>query len=262
MSASDTFLGRIGQTIPNLKVNTTDVRGICGQRWRVRHAGATEGRRSDSLVRIRAAPPPQGEFFLHDYIGDSWGILFSHPADFTPVCTTELGRVAQLASTFAEAGAKLLALSCDSVESHRGWIEDIKAFNKLEDLPYPIIADESREVATAFGMLDPELKDAKGLPVTVRSVFIINPAKKVALTLTYPASTGRNFDELLRVLRSLQLTATHSVATPADWKQGDRTAILPTVSDADAASKFPKGFERVELPSGKGYLRLTPDPSA
>ncbi|KAJ7334569.1 Peroxiredoxin-6 [Desmophyllum pertusum] len=160
----------------------------------------------------------KGEIHFHTYIKDSWAILFSHPADYTPVCTTELGRVANLVPDFQKRGVKLIALSCDGVESHKGWIKDIKDFSNFqEEFPYPIIADEGRELAVKLGMIDPDEKDAQGLPLTARAVFIIGPDKKLKLSLLYPATTGRNFDEILRVIDSLQLTATKKVATPADW---------------------------------------------
>jgi len=200
-----------------------------------------------------------GQIKFHEWLGGSWAILFSHPLDYTPVCTTELSRVQQLAPEFAARGVKCIALSCDDVESHKGWLADIQAYGGVE-INYPILADKSRDLAVLFGMLDPDLKDADGLPVPVRKVFVIGPDRKVKLTITYPPPTGRNFDEILRVVDGLQLTAKHSCATPCDWKSGDKVVILPAVSDADAAIKFPKGFEKKALPSGKGYLRFTPDP--
>jgi peroxiredoxin 6 len=185
----------------------------------------------------------------------------SHPADFTPVCTTEVGQAAKLQEEFSARGVKLMALSCNDTESHLGWIKDIKAATGA-DVTFPIISDASREIAMKWGMIEPELKDAKGLPLTCRSVFVIGPDKKIKLTLTYPASTGRNFAEIIRVVDSLQLTASHQVATPVDWVCGQDVVILPSVTNEVAATKFPKGFSTVELPSGKPYLRLTPDPKA
>lgn len=198
---------------------------------------------------------------FHKWIGDSWAILFSHPADYTPVCTTELSRVAQLKDEFDKRGVKLIALSCDGVESHKGWIEDIKAYGKLSgEFPYPIIADEKRDLAVKMGMLDPDEKDAAGLPLTCRAVFIIGPDKKLKLSILYPATTGRFFDEVLRVIDSLHLTAQKKVATPVDWKKGGDCMVLPTVKQEETASLYPKGVKVIEVPSKKCYLRVTPQP--
>ncbi|XP_071509452.1 peroxiredoxin-6-like [Diadema antillarum] len=203
-----------------------------------------------------------GKLKFHEYFNDSWGILFSHPADYTPVCTTELGRVAQLTGEFEKRNVKLLALSCDDAESHKGWIKDIQSYSGFtSEWPYPIIADPKRELAVKLGMVDPDEKDKAGMPLTARAVFIIGPDKKLKLSILYPATTGRNFDEILRVIDSLQLTATKKVATPVDWKRGDRCMVVPSLSDDDANKLFSKGFEKVQVPSGKGYIRLTPDPS-
>ena len=193
----------------------------------------------------------EGEISFHDYLGEGWGVLFSHPADFTPVCTTELGRVAQLKDEFAKRNTRVLALSVDPLDSHNEWIKDINETQQT-NVNYPIIADDNRSVAELYDMIHPE-EDSKE---TVRSVFVIGPDKKVKLTLTYPPSTGRNFDEILRVIDSLQLTAYHKVATPADWKHGEDVVISPSISTEDAVDKFPKGFEVV-----KPYLRLTPQPN-
>ncbi|KAM7305230.1 peroxiredoxin-6 [Ixodes scapularis] len=162
----------------------------------------------------------EGKIDFHEWLGNSWGILFSHPADYTPVCTSELARAAQLHHVFQKKGVKLIALSCDSVESHRGWIKDINAFGELPDgpFPYPIIADEKRDIAVKLGMLDPVEKDKEGLPLTCRAVFIIGPDKKMKLSMLYPATTGRNFDEVLRATDSLLVTETRKVATPAGWQ--------------------------------------------
>lgn len=208
------------------------------------------------------AESSMGEVHFHKDINDSWAILFSHPADYTPVCTTELGRVAQLASEFEKRGVKLFALSCDGAESHKGWIKDITHYTKFKgQFPYPIIADEKRNLAVQLGMIDPDEKDAQGLPLTARAVFIIGPDKKLKLSILYPATTGRNFDEILRVIDSLQLTANNKVATPADWKPGTKCMVLPTVKQEDFLKLFPKGVKQVtDMPSGKGYMRLTPDP--
>uniref|UniRef100_A0A5F4WBI8 Peroxiredoxin-6 n=1 Tax=Callithrix jacchus TaxID=9483 RepID=A0A5F4WBI8_CALJA len=192
-----------------------------------------------------------------------WGILFSHPRDFTPVCTTELGRAAKLAPEFAKRNVKLIALSIDSVEDHLAWSKDINAYNgeePTEKLPFPIIDDKNRDLAILLGMLDPAEKDEKGMPVTARVVFVFGPDKKLKLSILYPATTGRNFDEILRVVISLQLTAEKRVATPVDWKDGDSVMVLPTIPEEEAKKLFPKGVFTKELPSGKKYLRYTPQP--
>lgn len=193
----------------------------------------------------------EGEISFHDWAGDSWVILFSHPADYTPVCTTELGTVASLKPEFEKRNVKVLALSVDGVESHKGWIQDINETQNTT-VNYPIIADEDRKVADLYGMIHP--KSLNNL--TVRSVFIIDPAKKLRLTITYPASTGRNFDELLRVIDSLQLTDYHQVATPANWQDGGDCVVVPSISTEEAKEKFPKGVTEV-----KPYLRMTPQPN-
>ena len=194
-----------------------------------------------------------GTIDFHTYLGDSWGVLFSHPKDFTPVCTTELGTVAKLSDEFAKRNVKVLALSVDSRESHDSWVLDINETQNTT-VNFPIVADEDRTVASAYGMIHPEADNT----LTVRSVFIIDPNKKVRLTLTYPAPTGRNFDEILRVIDGLQLTDIHAVATPANWTDGTDVIILPSVQDKEVlAEKFPNGF--VEL---RPYLRITPQPRA
>jgi thioredoxin-dependent peroxiredoxin len=191
-----------------------------------------------------------GEISFYDYLGDSWGVLFSHPADYTPVCTTELGRTAQLKDEFAKRNVKVLAVSVDPLDKHHGWVNDINETQKTT-VDFPIIADADRNVATLYDMIHP----AASATATVRSLFIIGPDKKLKLSITYPASTGRNFQEVLRVIDSLQLTANYSVATPADWKQGDDVIVVPAVSTEDAEKKFPKGLKIV-----KPYLRYTPQP--
>ena len=197
------------------------------------------------------APSSAGEINLYNYLGGGWGVLFSHPADFTPVCTTELGRTAKLKDEFAKRNVKVLALSTDGVESHSRWILDI---NETQDttVDFPIIADENKEVAHAYDMIHPNASEV----FTVRSLFVIGPDKKIKLIITYPASTGRNFDEMLRVIDSLQLTAYHSVATPADWKHGEDVVVVPAIKTEDIPAKFPKGFTEI-----KPYLRLTPQPN-
>ena len=197
------------------------------------------------------AQTSQGEIDFYDYLGDSWAVLFSHPADYTPVCTTELGRTAALADEFAKRNVKVIALSVDSAESHRGWIKDINETQDVE-VDFPIIADENREVAEAYNMIHPNASAT----ATVRSLFIIAPDKTIKLIITYPASTGRNFQEILRVIDSLQLTANYSVATPADWKEGEDVVISPAIKTEDIPAKFPKGYREV-----KPYLRLTPQPN-
>jgi alkyl hydroperoxide reductase subunit AhpC len=197
------------------------------------------------------AETTEGQIDLYEYLGEDWGILFSHPADFTPVCTTELGRVAKLKDEFAKRNTKVIAISVDPVDDHKRWVPDINR-TQGTTVNYPIIADEGREVAELYDMIAPGV-DQKA---TVRSVFIIAPDKKVKLTLTYPPSTGRNFDEILRVLDSLQLTADYKVATPADWNHGDEVIILPSISDEEAKKKFEKGFDKLT-----DYLRFTPQPN-
>ena len=191
-----------------------------------------------------------GTIDLYDYLGDSWGLLFSHPKDFTPVCTTELGTVARLLPEFVKRKTKVLALSVDSVEDHERWILDINRTQSTE-VTYPILADVDRRVAELYGMIHPKADST----LTVRSVFFIAPDRTVRATLTYPASTGRNFDEILRVLDSLQLTAYHQVATPANWQQGEDCIIVPSVADEDIPKHFPKGHTAITP-----YLRTTPQP--
>jgi alkyl hydroperoxide reductase subunit AhpC len=197
------------------------------------------------------AQTTEGPLRFHQWLGNSWGILFSHPKDFTPVCTTELGEVARLKPQFDKRNTKVLALSVDSVDDHKRWSVDIEETQGTRP-NYPLIADPDRKIATLYDMIHPNANDT----LTVRSVYIIGPDKKIKLTLTYPASAGRNFDEILRVLDSLQLTANHSVATPVNWKDGDDVIIAPSVTDAQAKEKFPKGFKTV-----KPYLRITPQPN-
>ncbi|MCY3739283.1 MAG: peroxiredoxin [Gemmatimonadaceae bacterium] len=197
------------------------------------------------------AETTEGTISFHEWIGDGWAVLFSHPADFTPVCTTELGTVAKLKSEFEKRNVKIIALSVDPVDAHDRWIGDINETQNTT-VNFPLIADPERKVSDLYDMIHPNALDN----LTVRSVFVIGPDKKVKLTLTYPASTGRNFDEILRVIDSLQLTAEYSVATPANWTDGEDCIVVPAVSDEDARSKFPKGFETV-----KPYLRVTPQPN-
>ncbi|KAF0303997.1 Peroxiredoxin-6 [Amphibalanus amphitrite] len=207
------------------------------------------------------AETTEGPIKFHDWLGGSWGILFSHPADFTPVCTTELGAAAQLAPEFAKRGVKMIAVSCDPVQSHKDWIKDIEAYNHLAGaFPYPIIADEERRLAVQLGMLDPDERTAEGLCLTARAVFVVGPDNRLKLSILYPATTGRNFHEILRAIDSLQLTAQKKVATPVNWKAGDKCMVLPSISEDDAKKLFPAGVEVHEVPSGKKYIRTTPQP--
>lgn len=192
-----------------------------------------------------------GDIDLYEYLGSGWGVLFSHPADYTPVCTTELGKTASLQNEFAKRNVKVLAVSVDPLDKHLGWVKDINETQNVT-VGFPIIADEDRTVANLYGMIHPNASET----FTVRSLFVIGPDKKVKLTITYPASTGRNFVEVLRVIDSLQLTANFSVATPADWKEGEDVIVVPAVSTEDAQKKFPKGVKVV-----KPYLRYTPQPN-
>ena len=196
--------------------------------------------------------PSEGEINFYDWAGDSWVVLFSHPADFTPVCTTELGQVAKLKPEFDKRNAKVLALSVDDVDSHKGWIGDINETQNT-NVNYTILADPDRKVSHLYDMIHHNANNT----LTVRSVFIIDPQKKLRLTFTYPASTGRNFDEILRVIDSLQLTDNYSVATPANWQDGEDVVIVPSLKDPEVLKeKFPKGYEEV-----KPYLRMTPQPN-
>jgi thioredoxin-dependent peroxiredoxin len=197
------------------------------------------------------AETTEGTIKFHEWLGNGWGVLFSHPADFTPVCTTELGAMSKLTPEFTKRNVKVAALSADPLDSHKKWVNDINE-TQHTTVNYPIIADPEFKVANQYGMVHPNVTDK----FTVRSVFVIGPDKKVKLTITYPASTGRNFDEILRVIDSLQLTANYSVATPANWKNGEDVIITTAVKDEDIPSKFPKGHTRI-----KPYLRTTPQPN-
>ncbi|RWR94400.1 1-Cys peroxiredoxin [Cinnamomum micranthum f. kanehirae] len=213
----------IGDTIPNLEVNTT-----------------------------------HGKFKIHDLVGDGWAIIFSHPGDFTPVCTTELAKMAQYLEEFEKRGVKLLGLSCDDLQSHTEWIKDIEAFTGSGcKVRYPIVADPNREIIKQLNMVDPDEKDSNGNSLPSRALHIVGPDKKVKLSFLYPASTGRNMDEVLRAVESLLKAAKHKVATPCNWKPGDPVVISPGVSNEKAKEMFPHGFETVNLPSKKDYLRFT-----
>ena len=192
----------------------------------------------------------EGELRFHEHLGDGWGILFSHPADFTPVCTTELGEFARRKKEFDDRNTRIVGVSVDSVESHRGWSSDIEE-TQGNALNFPLVGDEDRSVASLYGMIHPQALET----ATVRTVFVIGPDKKIKLTLTYPAAIGRNVDEIVRVLDALQLSAAHSVSTPVNWNDGDDVIISPAISDDDAKERFPKGFTTL-----KPYLRLTPQP--
>ena len=207
-------------------------------------------RLGDAAPNFKASTT-EGEIDFYEYLGNSWGVLFSHPADFTPVCTTELGRTAQLAEEFSKRDVKVLAVSVDPLEKHKTWVKDINETQHCH-VDFPIIADENRVVSGLYDMIHPNASAT----FTVRSLFIIGPDKTVKLFITYPASTGRNFFEVLRVIDSLQLTAKYSVATPADWKAGEDVIVVPAVSTEDAKIKFPKGLRIV-----KPYLRYTPQPN-
>ncbi|PZX54892.1 peroxiredoxin [Algoriphagus chordae] len=208
------------------------------------------GLRLGDLAPNFVAETTEGKFDFYEYLGDSWGILFSHPADYTPVCTTELGTVAKLKDEFAKRNTKVMALSVDGLPSHKGWVTDINETQNTV-VNFPIIADEDRKVAELYDMIHPNSNEN----FTVRSVFVIGADKKIKLMITYPASTGRNFDELLRVIDSLQLTANYSVATPANWKQGEDVVVSPAIKTEDIPAKFPKGHKVI-----KPYLRTTPQP--
>ncbi|MBC8052574.1 MAG: peroxiredoxin [Sphingobacteriaceae bacterium] len=197
------------------------------------------------------AQTSKGELDFYEYLGDSWAVLFSHPADYTPVCTTELGRTASLNAEFEKRNVKVLALSVDPLDKHHGWIQDINETQGVE-VNFPIIADEDRKVSELYDMIHPNASQT----ATVRSLFIISPEKQVKLIISYPASTGRNFVEILRVIDSLQLTANYSVATPADWKEGEDVVVTPAIKTEDIPAKFPKGHRIV-----KPYLRFTPQPN-
>ena len=198
-----------------------------------------------------SAETTHGEINFHDWLGDSWGIIFSHPKDYTPVCTTELGYMSKIKPEFDKRNVKILALSVDQVDTHKGWIGDI---NETQNtiVNYPIIADTDRKVSNLYDMIHPNADDT----LTVRSVFVIGPDKKVKLSITYPASTGRNFDEVLRVLDSLQLTSDYQVATPVNWKHGEDCIVVPSIPTEDIPEKFPKGYREI-----KPYLRYTPQPN-
>ncbi|MBL7737104.1 MAG: peroxiredoxin [Chitinophagaceae bacterium] len=199
-----------------------------------------------------SAQTTEGKISFYEWLGDNWGILYSHPSDFTPVCTTELGRTALLKEAFEKRGAKVLAVSVDDLPSHEGWVKDINQTQQCT-VNFPIIADVDRNVSTLYRMIHPNASSS----VTVRSVYFIGPDKKIKATITYPASTGRNFNEILRVLDSLQLTANYSVSTPVDWEPGQDVIVSPAIKDEDIPKKFPKGYKKINA-----YLRYTPQPNS
>jgi len=203
-----------------------------------------------------------GPMKFHDFVGDGWAMLCSHPRDFTPVCTTELGTLSKMVPEFTKRNCKVAVVSCDGVDDHVKWSVDVckSAGIEGESVGYPIIADPERKLAVLLNMLDPDESAAAGMPLTCRAVFIVGPDKKLKLSILYPASTGRNFDELIRVLDSLQLTATKKVATPANWAAGGECMVLPSVKAEELEATFPKGVRVEEVPSGKTYLRFTPQP--
>lgn len=228
-------------------------------------AAATPSKYSDYVqnnLRLGDAAPDfeadtsLGRIKFHEWIGDGYAVLFSHPRDFTPVCTTELGRVAQLKKRFADKNCKVIALSVDKVDNHGNWIKDINEIVGCT-VDFPIIADPDRRISCLYGMLDQTHLEDTGLPLTVRSCFIIGPDRKIKTIISYPASTGRNFDEILRVIDSLQLAVTHKVATPADWTQGKDVVVLPSIPTEEAKKLFPKGINEV-----RPWLRTTPDPKS
>ncbi|XP_017769869.1 PREDICTED: peroxiredoxin-6-like [Nicrophorus vespilloides] len=205
----------------------------------------------------------EGVINLHEYLGDSWGILFAHPADFTPVCTTELARVVKLMPEFEKRNVKVIGMSPDKVENHQSWAKDIKMYAGVSEdssFPYPIIADEDRSISIKLNMIDMMEKNKEGVPLTARGVFIICPKKLFRLSILYPATTGRNFNEILRVVDSLQMTDKHPVATPVDWKAGESVMIQPSLPQEKANELF-AGTHTVTLPSGKPYMRMAPQPA-
>ncbi|XP_024986687.1 1-Cys peroxiredoxin [Cynara cardunculus var. scolymus] len=210
----------------------------------------------DSLPNLQV-DTTHGAIKLHDYVADSFTIIFSHPGDFTPVCTTELGAMAAYAHKFKERGVKLLGLSCDDVQSHKEWIKDIEAYNNGKKVTYPIAADPTREIIKQLNMVDPDERDSSGDIVPSRALHIVGPDKKIKLSFLYPASTGRNLDEVIRVVDSLLKASKHKIATPANWKDGEEVVIAPSVSNDEARKLFPGGFKTADLPSKKDYIRFT-----
>ncbi|XP_021889527.1 1-Cys peroxiredoxin [Carica papaya] len=217
----------LGDTVPNLQVETT-----------------------------------HGNFKLHDYFGNNWTILFSHPADFTPVCTTELGKIAAYGPELESKGVKLLGLSCDPVQSHSEWFKDVEAYTPGCRVTYPVIADPKREILAQLNMVEPDLKDPSGSLVPSRALHIVGPDKKIKLSFLYPVSVGRNMDEVVRAVDALQIASKHKVATPVNWKRGDPVLIPPSVSNEEAQQRYPQGYRTVDLPSKQPYMRFTNLPAA
>ncbi|KAH7301673.1 hypothetical protein KP509_23G037600 [Ceratopteris richardii] len=211
----------------------------------------------DSIPNVEA-DSTIGHLKLHDYLGNDWGIIFSHPADFTPVCTTELGSIAKYLPEFEKRKVKLVGISNDSVDDHKAWIKDIEAFTPGVSISYPILGDPKGEITRNLNMLDPNEKDKTGKPLPSRALHFIGPDKTIKASIVYPGSTGRNFDEVIRCLDSLLLASQKKIATPANWKPGEPVLISPSVSDEDASKMF-KSYDKVDLPSGKGYVRFTTD---
>jgi alkyl hydroperoxide reductase subunit AhpC len=221
---------------------------------------------NDKFPNLKGSTQDTDSFDLYEYLDNSWGLVFMHPGDFTPVCTTELAASSRLDAEWQKRGVKVCGFSCNDADSHRAWIKDIKAATGA-DVKFPLFCDPNRDHATAIGVLDETNRDKAGLPLTVRSVFVVKPDKTIALMMTYPASSGRNFDEILRAVDTCQLTAKHSVATPADWTPGDKVIVNFPLTDAQATEKFGEGsYTIVDVPSEKGkdlpkhYLRFLPDP--
>ncbi|KAL8441810.1 hypothetical protein Emag_006884 [Eimeria magna] len=203
----------------------------------------------------------KGKFNLYDYLGDSYGLFFSHPNDFTPVCTSELGELAKLAKQFTDKNCKLVGFSCNDMKSHEAWAKDILAHAGVSgELPFPIVCDPDRSLASNLGIMDPKEKDKEGLPLTCRSVFFIGKCKSVKASILYPATIGRSFKEILRVLDALELVEQYPVSTPVEWQPGQKVCVIPDLSMEEAKQKFKKGVEPQQLPSGKEYIRMTPDP--
>ncbi|KAF2363121.1 Peroxiredoxin C-terminal [Trinorchestia longiramus] len=243
---------RCGVPTPVLKQPSEDFEPVlCSQ-----HLNELKMVNLGDIIPNFEAETTEGKIKFHDWLGDSWGILFSHPQDFTPVCTSELGRAATLAPEFTKRSCKIIGLTCDPVNNHISWIEDIKAYTKLSDFPFPIIADDKRAVAVELGMIAPDEQASDGMPLTCRAVFIIGPDKKLKLSMLYPVTTGRNFDEIIRALDSLQVTSQQKVATPADWKVGTPCMVIPSLSAEEAKKLFPDHIQH-SVPSGKPYLRTT-----
>lgn len=214
-------------------------------------------------IHADASGVPDNKIKLYEYLGNSWGLFMSHPNDFTPVCTTEMAQAARMNLEFEKKNCKMVGFSCNDVNSHKDWSKDVVCLAQLSgDLSFPMISDPDRKISTELGIIDPAVKDPEGRPLTGRAVVFIGPDRLVKAALMYPASVGRSFREIMRVLDALQLAEKYPVATPEGWKPGDKVVVPPNLTDEEAMAKLPKGFEQTECPSKKNYLRLTPDPSA